>query len=83
MIVMKEVKIKLSSMQDAKDFVRLAGKCDFDIDLYYGHMMIDGKSLIGVLSMDLSKVLLLKYDGSDAEFEAYVDTLRCLEENVA
>ena len=59
---MKEVKIKLSSVQDAKDFVNLAGRCDFDIDLYYGHMMIDGKSLIGVLSMDLTRILVVKFE---------------------
>lgn len=69
---MKEVKIKLSSVQDAKDFVNLAGRCDFDIDLYYGHMMIDGKSLIGVLSMDLTRILVVKFEGENIEFEDFL-----------
>ena len=69
---MKEVKIKLSSVQDAKDFVNLASRCDFDIDLYYGHMMIDGKSLIGVLSMDLTRILVVKFEGENAEFEDFL-----------
>lgn len=69
---MKEVKIKLSSVQDAKDFVNLVGRCDFDIDLYYGHMMIDGKSLIGVLSMDLTRILVVKFEGENTEFEDFL-----------
>lgn len=69
---MKEVKIKLSSVQDAKDFVNLAGRCGFDIDLYYGHMMIDGKSLIGVLSMDLTRILVVKFEGENTEFEDFL-----------
>ncbi len=69
---MKEFKIKLTSIQDAKRFVELAGKCDFDIDLYYGHIFIDAKSLLGVLSMDLSKALNVKFNGNNPEFEKFI-----------
>ncbi|WP_373731942.1 HPr family phosphocarrier protein [Bacteroides heparinolyticus] len=80
---MKEVKIKLSSVQDAKDFVNLAGKCDFDIDLYNRHMMIDAKSLIGVLSVDLKNVLTVKFDGEDAGFEAFLEAHKAVAESAA
>lgn len=69
---MKEIKIKLFSVEDAKDFVNLAGRCDFDIDLYDRHVAIDAKSLIGVLSIDLKNVLTVKFFGENEEFENFL-----------
>lgn len=66
---MKECKIKLSATEDVKNFVSAAGKCDFDIDVFYNRVIIDAKSILGVLSMDLSNVLTVKYNGEDAIFE--------------
>lgn len=80
---MKEVKIRLSSVQDAKDFVDLAGKCDFDIDLYCGHVIIDGKSLIGVLSMDLKRALTVKFDGENDKFDEFLKSHSILSETAA
>ena len=47
---MKEKKIRLKTVQAAKDFVAEAMKCDFDIDVYYNSKFIDGKSIIGTAS---------------------------------
>lgn len=66
---MLEKKIKLSQIQDVKEFVSSAEKCDFDIDVFYNRISIDAKSIMGVLSLDLSKVLTVKYGGKDAQFE--------------
>lgn len=72
---MKKKKIMLSSVNDAKAFVEAAGKCDFDVDIYYNSMMIDAKSILGVLSMDLSRVLTVQLHGDDETFEAFLDRL--------
>lgn len=66
---MLERKIKLSQIQDVKEFVSSAEKCDFDIDVFYNRISIDAKSIMGVLSLDLSQVLTVKYGGKDAQFE--------------
>ena len=66
---MQERTIKLSQIQDVKDFVSAAGRCDFDIDIFYNRVTIDAKSILGVLSMDLTKDLTVKYFGEDASFE--------------
>lgn len=66
---MQERTIKLSQIQDVKDFVSAAGRCDFDIDIFYNRITIDAKSILGVLSMDLTKDLTVKYFGEDASFE--------------
>lgn len=66
---MSEKKIKLNQIKDVKEFVSAAGKCNFDIDVFYNRISIDAKSIMGVLSLDLSQVLTVKYGGQDAQFE--------------
>lgn len=72
---MKECKIKLSDAEDVKKFVSAARKCDFDIDVFYNRVIIDAKSILGVLSMDLSNVLTVKYNGEDTTFENVLQEL--------
>ena len=52
---MKEKKIMLPSVEEAKHFVAEASKCDFDIDVFYNRVTIDAKSILGLFSLDLSK----------------------------
>jgi len=80
---MKKKKIMLSSVNDAKAFVEAAGKCDFDVDIYYNSMMIDAKSILGVLSMDLTKVLTVQMHGDNDAFEMYLDELAAKTINAA
>ena len=69
----KQRKIKLTTIMDVKEFVKAAGECDFDVNIFYNHLIVDAKSVLGVLSLDLSKVLTVEYDGADAVFEAVLD----------
>lgn len=71
---MKEKKIKLPEVRDAKEFVAAASKCDFDIDIFYNRVIIDAKSLLGVLSMDLTRELTVQYRGEDPRFENFLDS---------
>ena len=52
---MLEKKIKLTEYEEVKEFVHAAEKCDFDIDVFYNRIIIDAKSMLGVLSLDLSR----------------------------
>jgi len=70
---MKERKIRLLSVEDAKNFVKVTSTCDFDVDLYDNSVMIDAKSIIGVLSMDLRHVLTVRYSGENDKLEAFLD----------
>lgn len=72
---MKEKKIMITTITDAKTFVENASQCDFDIDIFYNRVVIDAKSILGVLSLDLTKVLTVRMYGENPEFEAYLDTL--------
>ena len=66
---MNERKIKLSGAEAVKEFVNKAEQSDFDVDIFYNRFVIDAKSILGVLSMDLDKVLTVKYGGRNPEFE--------------
>jgi phosphotransferase system HPr-like phosphotransfer protein len=67
-IIMAESKIKLSDVKAVEDFVSAASRCDFDIDIFYNHFIIDAKSILGILSMDLSKTLTVHCYGEDQKF---------------
>lgn len=66
---MNEKKIRLTGTEEVRDFVREAEKCDFDIDIFYNRVIIDAKSFLGVLSMDLTRELTVMYGGNDMQFE--------------
>ena len=71
---MKERKIKMTP-EEVKDFVNKASQCDFDIDIFYNHFIIDAKSILGVMGLDFNSTLTVKYAGDNYEFESYVNTL--------
>ena len=56
---MKTSKIKLNEASEVEEFVKAAGKCDFDIDIFYNRVSIDAKSILGILSLDISHVMNL------------------------
>ena len=60
--------IRLSDMNEVRDFVRAAGECDFDIDVYFNRIALDAKSLLGILSLDLRSKLRVCYSGENAGF---------------
>ncbi|WP_373214056.1 HPr family phosphocarrier protein [Ruminococcus sp. 5_1_39BFAA] len=65
---MSQKQIKLNAAEDVQEFVNAASKCDFDIDVFYNRILIDAKSILGVFSMDLTKVLTVKCHGESKEF---------------
>ena len=66
---MNEKKIKLMAAEDVQEFVQAAEKCDFDVDVVYQRILVDAKSLMGVLALGLAKELTVKYWGDNTGFE--------------
>lgn len=52
---MKTCKIMLNTINDVKNFVELANRYDFDVDLVSGRYAVDAKSIMGIFSLDLTK----------------------------
>lgn len=74
---MLEKKIKLTEYEEVKEFVHATEKCDFDIDVFYNRIIIDAKSMLGVLSLDLSRELTVKYGGKNNAFENVLCKYAC------
>ncbi len=72
---MKEKKIRLTTILEAKEFVVAAMKCDFKVDICCSRLSIDAKSILGVLSLDLTRDLTVRLHGEDEKFEAFCDKL--------
>ena len=68
---MKETKIKLSNVQDIREFVNVIILADYDVDLVQGRYVIDAKSIMGIFSLDpLSPINLVAHtDNADVIFE--------------
>ena len=46
--------IKLNTIEKVKDFVSRVSTFDCDVDILYGRYIIDGKSIMGIFSLDLT-----------------------------
>lgn len=66
-------KIRLKTINDVREFVNEASKCEFDVDIFYNRIIVDAKSLLGVMSMDLTKPLTVKYSPEDRFFGQVLD----------
>lgn len=63
--------------EDVKQFVNVATKCDFDIDISNRSFTVDAKSIVGVLGLDFSSPLYVSYDGYNEELEKLMHTYAC------
>lgn len=62
---MTEIKIKLVSVNDVKNFVSAVIFCSCDLDIAADRYIIDAKSIMGIFSLDLSKPLVLRIHSTD------------------
>ncbi|MBQ1260485.1 MAG: HPr family phosphocarrier protein [Clostridia bacterium] len=56
---MKQTTIKLSNIQDIRDFVNQVIMVDYEVDLAQGRYIIDAKSIMGIFSLDLLSPITL------------------------
>ena len=74
---MKSVYIKLNEINDVYALVNTLVSYDGEVDLESGRYKVDGKSLLGIFSLDLSKPLELRVHSDDcdelmAELDKYI-----------
>ena len=64
---MKSTSIKLSLTEDIKNQVRITSKYPYDIDLKSGRYLIDGKSILGIFSLDLKNAIQVDIHSDDCD----------------
>ena len=60
--IMSSMKILIDSISKVKEFNNLAVKFPCEIDIISGRYIIDGRSLMGLFSLDLGKPVEMKFD---------------------
>ena len=67
MIIKKAVKIKLNGLDDAQEFSRIASQYIYDIDVRSGKYVVNGKSILGLLSLNLTSPLTVDIYSDDVQ----------------
>ncbi|MDD6231591.1 MAG: HPr family phosphocarrier protein [Frisingicoccus sp.] len=68
---MHTVQVNLNSVEKVRAFVNSVNTFDSEFDLVSGRFVIDAKSIMGILSLDLSKPITLNiYSDDDAIIES-------------
>lgn len=63
---MKKFLVRIKSVQEAKEFVQICEQINGDVNVSNGKRKVDGKSIMGILSLDLAIPLHVEVI-SDAE----------------
>jgi hypothetical protein len=77
---MKAFDIKLNTVQDVQNFVRIVSAYSFDVDLKQGRYIVCAKSILGMFSLDLS--LPLKVEAATEDCGAFYEEIKCFEATV-
>ena len=64
---MKNCLIKLSSIQDVREFVETVTRYEMEIDLSSGRYVVDAKSIMGIFSLDLMNPISLSAHTDNAD----------------
>lgn len=64
---MRAEKIYLGSVEAVKEFVQLASEYKEDVDLRSGRYQVDGKSIMGIFSLDLTSPMEVQVYGEKPE----------------
>jgi hypothetical protein len=74
------VKVLLNKFEDIQKFVRIANTYDSDINVYKGHYIIDGKSLLGVMSLNLSETIEVEINSkNELDVDSFYASMRQFE----
>ena len=62
---MKTITVKLPLAENVKAFVNVVNKYPYDMDLRAGRYVVDAKSILGILSLDLAKPIAMEIYADD------------------
>lgn len=69
----KSMFIKLNEIADLKKFVEKATEVEGEVLLQHNYYIVNGKSILGVMSLDLTKGVNVVYPASEVEFEQFIE----------
>ncbi len=69
------ITIYLSQVERVKDFVEAANKFESDVDIIMGRYVVNAKSIMGVLSLDLSGAIDVEIHSDNPEEITYFNNI--------
>ena len=69
---MKKTFIKIHGINDVNNFVNEARKVEGDVLVSRGHFCVDGKSILGMFSIDVSQGCTVEYDEDEEYFDSFL-----------
>lgn len=72
-----EYTVIFKTVEEMKKFVNEAGKIDADMDMKKGRVIVDAKSLLGVIGMGINQFMTLSvHKGNVLEIESFITPYR-------
>lgn len=65
--MMNTFNISINTIDKVKRFVNLTNRCETDVDIISGRLLVDAKSIMGIFSMDLTRPMTLRVHESNIE----------------
>jgi phosphotransferase system HPr-like phosphotransfer protein len=76
-------KILLNKFEDISKFVKIANTYESDINVYKGHYIIDGKSLLGLMSLNLAEIIEVEINSKhELDIDSFHASMRQFEVEV-
>ena len=69
---MKKMYVAINTINKATEFVQKASQVDGDVICTKGRYTIDGKSIMGIFSIDISEGIMVEYPEDAADFENFI-----------
>lgn len=65
--MMNTFNISINTIDKVKRFVNLTNRCEADVDIISGRLLVDAKSIMSIFSMDLTRPMTLRVHESNIE----------------
>jgi phosphotransferase system HPr-like phosphotransfer protein len=73
---MENIIISFKEIKDIENFIRITGKYNFDVTLSQNRYEVDGKSLMGILSLDIIKPVEVVINNPDDTVEEFINEIK-------
>ena len=73
---MKKMYVAINTINKATEFVQKASQVDGDVICTKGRYTIDGKSIMGIFSIDISGGIMVEYPETATDFEEYLSQFK-------
>lgn len=70
-----KIEVKFNNVSDVSKFVRIVSQYDGDFDLYCGSYCVDAKSILGIMTLDLKRILWMTSNCEQSDREKLIREL--------